>query len=257
MKKIIEVNNVSFAYTQDLVLKDVNLEIKKGDFIGFIGSNGSGKSTMLKLLVNLLKQQAGEIKLFGIPITKFRDWAKIGYISQSVKKFNNSFPANVKEIVAANLYSEMGLLKILTPQLEKRVNSTLKLVGLENYKTKQIGQLSGGEQQRVFLARTLVLDPEIIFLDEPLVGIDSRSKDDIFRLLKKLNQELGLTIVMISHDLISLCKLTNRIALFRGLKILIQRADEFDVTNYLNHQLQTNNHHLETTIDVDKVVNNR
>ncbi|MFW6036181.1 MAG: metal ABC transporter ATP-binding protein, partial [Halothermotrichaceae bacterium] len=183
MKNIIKVNNLSYSYDKEPVLKNVNLEINRGDFAAFIGSNGSGKSTFLKILLGLIKADKGEVKLFGEKVSQFDEWKKTGYISQQVKDFNKSFPATVKEIIAANLYHEMGFLKILKGKHDKKINKALKLVDMIKYKNRLIGNLSGGQQQRVFIARTLVTDPDIIFLDEPLVGVDAVVQDDFFDLI--------------------------------------------------------------------------
>ncbi|OCL28022.1 zinc ABC transporter ATP-binding protein [Orenia metallireducens] len=234
MKEIIEVENLSFSYEDDYVLKDINLTINKGDFIAFIGPNGSGKSTLLKLLIGDLKASSGQVKLLGKAIKNFKEWDKVGYISQKVRDFNSSFPATVKEIIGAALYQEMGWFKILTKKLEQRIDKVLKLVDMFDYKYRKIGELSGGQQQRVFIARTLISNPEIIFLDEPLVGVDAKSQDEFYKLLAKLNGELGITIVMISHDIYVISDQANKIFCFGNNSIFVHQAEEFDYINYLN-----------------------
>jgi len=234
MKEIIEVKNLSFNYEDDYVLKDINLTINKGDFIAFIGPNGSGKSTLLKLLIGNLKATSGEVKLFGKTVKNFKEWEKIGYVSQKVRDFNSSFPATVKEIIGAALYQEMGFFKILTRKLEQRIDEVLELVDMSNYKYRKIGELSGGQQQRIFIARTLITNPEIIFLDEPLVGVDAKSQDEFYKLLTKLNRELGITIVMISHDIYVISDQANKIVCFGDSSIFMHKAEQFDYINYLN-----------------------
>ncbi|PRX30995.1 zinc transport system ATP-binding protein [Orenia metallireducens] len=234
MKEIIKVKNLSFNYEDEYILKNINITINKGDFIAFIGPNGSGKSTFLKLLIGDLKTNSGEVKLLDKNIKTFKEWDKVGYISQKVRDFNSSFPATVKEIVGAALYQEMGWFKILTKRLEQRIDKVLKLVDMSDYKYRKIGELSGGQQQRVFIARTLITNPEIIFLDEPLVGVDLKSQDEFYNLLTKLNRDLGITIVMISHDIYMISDQANKIFCFGNKSIFVHQAKEFDYVNYLN-----------------------
>ncbi|MCK8817399.1 metal ABC transporter ATP-binding protein [Natroniella sulfidigena] len=237
-EKVIEVNNLSFKYDDKLILDDISLEVNKGDFIAFVGPNGSGKSTLLKLLVGSLDFKEGEIKLLGQPIGKFSNWTKVGYISQKARDFNGSFPATVKEVVGANLYSKMGIFKFLTNRLNKKVEQALELVNMLEFKNRTIGELSGGQQQRVFIARTLVNDPEIILLDEPLVGVDAQAQDDFYQLIGKLNQELRITIIMISHDINMISSQADKIACFSNRKIYLHQTEEFDYLAYLN-QIKT------------------
>ena len=134
--------------------------------------------------------------------------------------FNFSFPASVEEVVAANLYSQIGLFRRIQKKHMKIVYDALKAVGLEKCSKKLIGNLSGGQQQRVFIARALVNHPDIIFLDEPTVGIDAKSQEEFYQLLKKLNEERGITIVIISHDIGSITKNVSRIVCMGDKKLI-------------------------------------
>ena len=234
MNKVVEVNNLFFSYEEELILQDIDLEIMEGDFIAFIGPNGSGKSTLIKLMLGLLKANKGEIKLLGSPIKKFNDWTKVGYIAQEVRGFNESFPATVKEIIASNMYNEMGFFKILNSDLEEKIDQTLELVGMLDYKNQQIGNLSGGQKQKIFIARTLVTNPDIIFLDEPLVGVDTESQQEFYKLLAELNNELDITIVMISHDVHVISDQANKVACFANDSIFVHQADGFCCDNYFD-----------------------
>ncbi|WP_027339245.1 metal ABC transporter ATP-binding protein [Halonatronum saccharophilum] len=233
-EEVIGVKNLSFKYEDKIILDNIDLKINEGDFVAFVGPNGSGKSTLLKLLVGSLKSRAGEVKILGKPIKGFKDWKRIGYVSQNVRSFNESFPATVGEIVGANLYSRMGFFKFLTKGLHKKVDEALELVDMIDYKDRLIGDLSGGQQQRVFIARTLVNEVEIIFLDEPLVGVDAKVQDSFYELLASLNRRLGLTIVMISHDINMISNKADKIVCFADKKIYTHRAEEFDYLDYLN-----------------------
>lgn len=228
MTEMVKVRNLSFSYDENLVLKDIKLNLEKGDFVAFVGPNGSGKSTLVKLMIGELVPDRGEISILGTDIKAFRDWSRIAYMSQQVRGFNHSFPATVKEIIAANLYQKMGFFKILNKKLEEKIDSVLELVGLENYKNRQIGSLSGGQQQKVFIARTLVNDPELIFLDEPMVGIDRASQDDFIDLINRLNKVLKICIVMVSHDIHVISKQANKIACFNNQNVFLHDSDDFE-----------------------------
>jgi zinc transport system ATP-binding protein len=211
MKQIIEVNNLNFGYYDNLILNNISFSVEKGDFAGIIGANGSGKSTLIKLLLKILTPLNGEIKLLGENLSSFKRWDKIGYISQKVNSFNNSFPATVEEIVSANLFTKIGLFKFPKKHHREQVYHALELVGMQDYGKRLIGNLSGGQQQRVFIARVLVSDPEIMILDEPTVGIDAKSEEAVYCLLARLNRELGITVVMVTHDISAITIHANKL----------------------------------------------
>jgi zinc transport system ATP-binding protein len=201
-KNIIEIKNVSFGYdSSEEVLRDINLNIHKGDYIGFVGPNGSGKTTLIKVIVGLLKFDKGSIKIFGEEMKKFKDWHKIGYIPQRLSNFDKNFPVTVADVVLMGRYSERKWGKRITSEDKESAKKALKEVGMWNYRERLIGNLSGGQMQRVFIARALVNNPEIIFLDEPTTGIDERSEKEFYQLLQKLNKEFGITLIVVSHDI--------------------------------------------------------
>ncbi|MFT9496564.1 metal ABC transporter ATP-binding protein [Anaerosolibacter sp.] len=212
MDKVIQIKNVSFGYDQNLVLDNINLDVYEGDYVGIVGPNGSAKSTLLKLMLNILKPRKGNIEMFGQDIEKFKDWGRIGYVAQKATSFNTSFPAMVEEVVGANLYSHIGLFRGLNKAHREQIQEALKVVGMDSYCKRLIGNLSGGQQQKVFIARALVSAPKIIFLDEPTVGIDLKSQGEFYKLLEKLNKEMGITIVMISHDIGMITEKVSRVA---------------------------------------------
>ncbi len=197
---IIELNNVSFSYTTEEVVKNVSLQIHKGDYLGIIGPNGGGKSTLLKLMLGVLKPTQGTVKLFGQDIKHFKDWSKIGYVPQKTY-FDMNFPVTVEEVVAMGRYGKRGLFHFPTDKDAKKVQQALEQVEMLQFRNRQIGDLSGGQQQRVFIARALVVEPEVIFLDEPTVGVDVKTQQQFYELLRKLNGELDLTLVLVSHEL--------------------------------------------------------
>ncbi len=197
---IIELDRVCFSYTNEEVIKDVSLKIHKGDYVGIIGPNGGGKSTLLKLMLGILKPHDGVIKLFGIDIKDFKDWYKIGYVPQRTF-IEMNFPVTVEEVVAMGRYGRRGLFRFPTKEDQEKVSSSLKQVNMYDYKNRQISDLSGGQQQRVFIARALVTEPEVIFLDEPTAGVDIKTQKQFYELLRKLNRELNLTLILVSHEL--------------------------------------------------------
>ncbi len=200
-KNIIEIENVSFAYDSNEVLKDINLQIHKGDYIGLVGPNGSGKTTLIKVVVGLLKNKTGTIKFFGEDINNFKDWHKIGYVPQSVASFDKNFPVTVFEVVLMGRYAKRRFFRKINKEDKKLIKEALEDVEMWDYKDRLVGDLSGGQMQRVFIARALVSKPEIIFLDEPTSGIDEKNKKEFYQLLQKLNKKMSITLIMVSHDI--------------------------------------------------------
>lgn len=200
-ENIIEVRDLSFTYGTSEVLKDITLSIHRGDYLAIVGGNGAGKTTLLKLILGLLPVQKGSVTLFGKDIADFKDWAKIGYVPQKATHFDPNFPATVREVVLMGRYGRRGLLRRITEEDKREAQKALEQVEMWEYRDRLIGDLSSGQQQRVFIARALVGKPEILFLDEPTVGIESLIKDEFYALVRILNTELHLTVVLITHDI--------------------------------------------------------
>lgn len=200
---LISLENVSFKYENTLVLSKVNFEIKKGDYVTFIGPNGGGKTTLLKLILGFIKPFEGEIK---VNIEK----KKIGYVPQKAVNFDQNFPATVSEVVAMGRIANKGLIKMLNKDDYDKIESALKFVEMWDKREEKIGELSGGQQQRVFIARALCSEPEILILDEPTTGIDSNSRNNFYTLLKELNKK-GITLILVSHDVSAVVKDITRI----------------------------------------------
>lgn len=230
MDKILEVKNLSFSYNETKIFEDVSFNINKGDYFGVIGSNGSGKSTLIKLFLDFLTPLEGEIKIAGHNVRNLPDWSNVGYISQRAISFNKSFPATVEEIIESNIFRKSGfsfINKNSKNQNKEKVYNALKIVNMEDSSNKLIGNLSGGQQQRVFIARMLVNEPKIVFLDEPTTGIDAKSEEAVYCLLAMLNKELGMTIVMVTHDISAITAHANKIGVAGNRKInIINTGDE-------------------------------
>ncbi len=197
---IIKLDRVCFSYAAEEVIKDVSLEIHKGDYVGIIGPNGGGKSTLLKLMLGILKPTDGSVKLFGVDIQEFKDWAKIGYVPQKTY-IEMNFPVTVKELVAMGRYGRRGLFRFPTKEDKEKVLQAIKQVDMQDFRNRQISDLSGGQQQRVYIARALASEPEVIFLDEPTVGVDIKTQRQFYALLRKLNKKLDLTLILATHEL--------------------------------------------------------
>lgn len=197
---IIELDQVTFAYEGEPVLKDLNVTIRQRDFVGLIGSNGAGKTTLLRLVVGLLQASAGEVRLFGRPVRQFNSWDRIGYVPQK-NALNPQFPASVREVVLSGLYTRKRWLKRLRAEDHDKAEQAMLALGIHGLADKRVGQLSGGQQQRVLLARAIINNPELLILDEPFTGIDEPTQISFFHILRHMHQHHNITFLMVSHDL--------------------------------------------------------
>lgn len=226
MKNIISIENVSFGYNKENILNDIILSIDEGDYVGIVGCNGSGKSTLLKLLMGQLNPNKGKIKIFNEEVSKSNNLNKVGYVSQISLSAGATFPATVEEIVMANLYSKIGLMKFPKKEHKEKVKEALKIVNMEEYSQRLIGNLSGGQQQRVMIARALVSDPKILILDEPTTGIDAASEAQLYDLLEDLNKKSKITIIIVSHDFCKIKKYTNKIFVVEDNKVSLMEDEK-------------------------------
>lgn len=209
---ILSLENVSFSYGERQALQKVNLTISKGDFLGLVGPNGGGKTTLIKIILGLLKPDEGEVKILNQEISSFDKWHTIGYVPQKANSFNKGFPATVFELVSMGLTAKIGYFRFMTKKDKEKVAQAIREVGMENYMHENIGNLSGGQQQRVFIARAIVGDPEILILDEPTVGVDYKNVEKFYDLLDRLNEERGLTLLLITHDTGAMTEHANKVA---------------------------------------------
>lgn len=194
---MIKVENLSVSYYGNEVVSDVSFEFAAGHLIGIIGPNGAGKSTMIKALLNLIPKDKGTVLVDGESIEKKRK--KIAYVPQR-SDLDWDFPICVFETVLMGTYPSLGLFKKPGEKEKELALKSLERVDMLDYKDQQIGELSGGQQQRVFLARALAQEANMFFLDEPFVGIDIASENNIVKILKELREE-GKTVFVVHHDL--------------------------------------------------------
>lgn len=206
-RTIISLRDVSFAYGDTLVLEDINLDIREYDFLGIIGPNGSGKTTLLKLILGLLKPDSGTIRIRGqLPV---RARGHIGYVPQFAN-FDPDFPAKVLEAVMLGLLRESPPFGPFRKQQRVKARNALAKVNATELEDRRVGELSGGELQRVLVARALAGEPEVLLLDEPTASIDYKAEENFFDLLRRLNTEV--TIAMVSHDIGFIASQVNRVA---------------------------------------------
>jgi len=214
MEPILEIKDLSVSYENVIALENVNLKIYRGDYVGIFGPNGSGKTTLLKAILGLIKPNKGIIKLFNSDdLKKMR--IKIGYVPQnpSVKR---NFPASVIEVVEMGLYGKIGFLKPLKKEHRKIAERALHKVHMGAFKNRPIGHLSGGELQKVMVARAIVSNPEILLLDEPTSALDFVMTGELMTLLKELNEKYKLTIIAINHNLNLLKPYCSRLVLMKN-----------------------------------------
>jgi len=197
---VIKLDHISHSYGDKPVLQDVNLEIKRGAFMGLVGPNGGGKTTLIKIILGLIEPTAGNVYLLDQQISKFHDWNRIGFVSQKANTFNKGFPATVFEVVAMGLTAKIGYLKFMRKKHKQKVLEAIDMVDMREYAYKNIGELSGGQQQRIFIARALVSEPSLLILDEPTVGIDYKNVERFYELLHELNTKQNLTLLLVTHD---------------------------------------------------------
>ncbi len=200
MSVIIDIKNISVRYGAVDAISNISCQIEKGDFVGLVGPNGSGKTTLAKTILGLLTAYQGKILLLGQDIKYFRNFQKIGYLPQKHTGINPLFPASVKEVVSLGILSGKKWPKKISKDDWQKIDGLLESLGIINLKEKLISQLSGGQQQKVLLARALACNPEILILDEPSTALDPDSRERFFVRLKELNSRMKTTIILITHD---------------------------------------------------------
>jgi len=191
----IEIKDLWFSYDRTPVLKEVSFALKQGDFMAILGPNGGGKTTLLKLMLGILKPSRGMIRVLGKMPRDARE--RLGYVPQSTD-INLTFPISVFELALMGRLSRSRFGRRYTDEDKQKVAALLKKVGMWDYRYWPVGRLSGGQRQRIFIARALAVEPAILFLDEPTASVDREFEVDLYELLKELNKDV--TIVVITHD---------------------------------------------------------
>ncbi len=206
-KELVRLENVWVHHDSVPALEAINLSIKANDFLGIIGPNGGGKTTLLKVILGLIKPSRGKVTVLGTSPERARK--HIGYISQ-FNLFDHDFPISVFEVVLMGRYNKSGLLRRFSEEDRKAAIEVLKTVEMFDYKERQVGKLSGGEQQRVFIARALATNPKLLLLDEPTASIDPNMQAEFYELLDRLKESMA--IVLVSHDISAVSIYVSEIA---------------------------------------------
>lgn len=218
---VIVVDHLSFAYQLFPILRDVSFSIESGEFVGIIGPNGGGKTTLLKLILGFLKPTAGKISVFGQHPSDIG--VRVGYVPQAVR-FDRLFPISVLEVVLLGLLSTLPWYGRYRSADRKAALEALEMVGMVEYQSRAFGTLSGGQAQRTLIARALVSKPQLLILDEPTASIDSKSQSEVYALLQHLHQEHRMTILMVTHDLNAAIEYVERVlCVQQDVKILEPR----------------------------------
>ena len=216
MQLALSLQNVSFAYPGGVpVLREVDLEIALGEFVGIAGPNGGGKTTLIRLALGLERPSRGTVHLFGEPAHAFRGRARLGFLAQrSVVEIDA--PATVRELVAAGRVARSGIAGRLSRGDRLAVAAAIERVGLADRADAPVQRLSGGQQQRAAIAKALAGEPDLLVLDEPTAGVDADAQESFAALLGELHTELGATIVYVSHEFGAVEPYVERLVLVRG-----------------------------------------
>ncbi len=217
---LIEIKNLSLGYDKHVVLKHLNINIEENDFVCIVGPNGSGKSTLVKGILGLIKPIKGKVVFNGLK-QNF-----IGYMPQETKVDSN-FPASVMEIVLSGTLNKLGVRAFYSKKEKEEALANLKLLGIEKLKNKSFCDLSGGQRQKVLLARSLCATTKLLILDEPSNNLDSKSKEDLYQTMIDLNKNKKITILMITHDLDHNNLIGNKILSLREDDIFYGSVNEF------------------------------
>ncbi len=201
MKTLYVLEELSFSYGDHAVLQSLSLEIKEGEFVGVLGANGSGKTTLLRLLAGYLKPKTGSLSLRGKTMAEFSAREKAQRVAVVPQNFDVLFPFSVKEVVLMGRWAHLKPLAWESLKDRRIAHEAMELSDCLKFENRLVTELSGGEKERVLLARALAQEPEILLLDEPTTHLDLKHQADIFCLLKKLHQQKNLTIITVLHDL--------------------------------------------------------
>lgn len=216
----IELRDVWFRYGRNWTLEALNLNVIQNEFLGLIGPNASGKTTLLKLILGLLEPSKGEVRVLGTTPSKSR--RKIGYVPQFAQ-FSRDFPATVLDTVLTGRLGQTRLIGGYTKEDKLIATNTLEELAIESLEKQHIGSLSGGQTQRVLIARALASKPDILILDEPTSNVDLRAEEDIFHLLSRLSK--ALTVIVVSHDVGFISEYVHRVACLNRTLVCHQTSD--------------------------------
>ena len=242
--KIVTTELLSCSYREGRVLEDISFQVEHGDYIGIVGPNGSGKSTLIKALLGLVTIDRGSVELFGTALSGFCDWHKVGYLPQSLRLVNPVFPATVHETVGLGLLSLKSFPKRLNRADNEKIVETLDELGISDLKHKLVGELSGGQLQRVLLARAIVNDPELLVLDEPTAALDPETRGRFYVMIGAINRSRGVTVLLVTHDSGAIGEHASKM-LYLDKKLLFYGSfDEFCCSSEMSSLFGEHSQHL-------------
>ena len=224
-KTVLDVKGLSVSRSGKLVLEDINLKIKSGEFVGIVGPNGSGKSTLMLSILGILKAQNGSVSIYGSPPMSRTLIGKIGWVSQAAANMKKDIRITVEELVKLGTINAKNMFFRSRKDQAAAVENAMRMVGIEELRNTDISKLSGGQKQRAVIARALASNADFILLDEPLVGIDRNSRNSLLKLLDNLCHDEGKTIMMVSHDLAAIRQTAHRM-IFLEQKIWFDGSSE-------------------------------
>lgn len=234
--EVVQTQNLTSTYNHIEVIKGIDLSVYEGDFVGLVGPNGAGKTTLIKTILGLLPKTCGVIKLFGIELHKFTQWYKIGYLPQRMTPAIPHFPCTVSELISLGLINE---------KINKyKIDEVLSLFDLRDISNELIGNLSGGQQQKVFIARAIVNEPSLLILDEPTSAVDPESRENFYGILKNLNKTKKTTIILITHDTGTIGKHANKLLYLDKRVLFYGTFEEFCKSEKMTELFGTSSQHI-------------
>lgn len=241
---VLEVKNLSYGFNHDTVFEGINFSLKRGDYLWVIGPNGSGKTTLMKVILGILGLRSGETILFGKGIDEFEEWERVAYVPQKLLFFDPYFPATAREVASMRLMVLGGARKrqkrFGRPDKE-RVGEAFEKLGITQLMNRRIGELSGGQLQRVILARALIANSDIIFLDEPTSAVEPRVREDFFKIIDDLNEK-GSTIILINHDISGMGINNNKILYINRQQLFFGEGREFCLSDEMGDYFGNSQH---------------
>ncbi len=214
-RDVITLQGVWVRLDGSVVLQDITFSVREGSFLGVIGPNGAGKSTLLRVILGLVRPDRGKVRVLGMDPRRLRgELHHVGYMPQQIN-FDTFFPVSVYDVVMMGRVCCIGPMRFPGKEDRKAVLESIELVGLKGLEKRPIGELSGGQQKRAFLARALCLETRVLLLDEPTAGLDLDAQESLLRLIARLKEERGLTVVLVSHDLGVLARYADELVCIR------------------------------------------
>ena len=236
MEKAIETRDLTVAYNRRPAVEGITLSVPRRAMVGIVGPNGGGKSTLIKAVLGLVPKEGGEVEILGRSVDR-RSRRLVGYVPQR-EDVDWNFPVSAFDVVMMGRVPSMKLLRRPTARDRELVWGALRTVGMENFADTRIGEFSGGQQQRIFLARALAQEAEVLLLDEPVSGVDAPSQHEIFDLLRGL-QEAGKTVIVTTHDLSCVAERFDLALLLNRRVVAFGRPEEVFTPELLNETYQS------------------